>query len=129
MPITKVKERCLGCFLRVQRAVSHASWPCKQRPIPHRLAEIPARPSATRTELVTHSFASPHVGPLTRADGPPTGRAGRMSGPAGLPSGNHALSGPRTVLSATIRAALQLHGEGGRNYAELAGARAVVTWR
>ena len=119
MPITKVKKRCLGCFLRVQRAVSHASWPCKQRPIPHRRA--PARPSATRTGWAIHSFASRPVGPLAPADGPPTGRAGPMSGPAGLPSGNHALSGPRTVPSTTIRAALEFHGEGGLNSRNLPG--------
>lgn len=95
-PITKVKERCLGCFLRVQRAASHASWPCRRRPMPRHLVEIPDWLSVTSIAWAIRSFASPPVGPLTRADVPPTGRAGRMSGPAGLPSGSHALSGRRT---------------------------------
>jgi hypothetical protein len=123
-PITKVKERCPGYFLGVLRAVSRASWPCKQRPIPHRLAGIPGTPSATTIAWAIRSFASRHVGHLARADVPPTGRAGRMSGPASLPSGNHALSGRKTVLATTIRAAaleLQIfRGQVQRNGADLA---------
>src|SRR5262249_16960539 len=82
---------------RVQQAVSHASWSCRQQPIPGRLAETPDRPSVTRVAWAIRSFASPPAGPLTLADGPPTGRAGPMSGPAGLPTGSHALSRRRTV--------------------------------
>src|SRR5262249_29254504 len=43
----KVKEQCHGSFLKAQRAVSHASWPCKQPPIPRRLAAMSGRPSVT----------------------------------------------------------------------------------
>ena len=92
-PTTKVKEQCHGSLLQRQRAVSHASWPCKQRPIRHRLAAMSGRPSVTPIAWAMRSFASRRVGPLTRADGPPTGHAGPMSGPAGRPTASHALSG------------------------------------
>lgn len=94
---TKVRERCHGSFLRVQRALLHASWLCIPRPIPHRLAAMSGRPSATNIAWAIHSFASRRVGPLTPADGPPTGRAGPMSGPAGRPSGSHVSSGRKAI--------------------------------
>ena len=100
---TKVRERCHGSFLRVQRAVLHASWLCKQWPIPHRLAAMSGRPSATNIAWAIHSFASRRVGPLTPADGPPTGRAGPMSGPAGRPSGSPVLSGRKAIGSLVDR--------------------------
>jgi hypothetical protein len=115
--ITKVKERCLGSFLRARQAVSHASWPCRRRLIllhpgpllaglllpglliiPGHPIEITDTPSAIRIAWAIRSSASPPAGPLTFADGPPTGRAGPMSGPAGLPMGSHAFGDRKTPL-------------------------------